>query len=84
MSSAPIFDPRRALLRQSVGQLSDDELECVADEDEVAPRALAELRATTLAEVRAKGAPLADRELETCIAFGKLALILFILADLTR
>lgn len=97
--SAPIFDPslheylcrlgqriheRGGLLTQSIGQLSDYELDRLTDEDEVDFRALAELRATTLAEIRAKAAPLANRELENCITFGELALILSILADLTR
>ena len=97
--SNPIFDPslqqhlrrvgqrideRRGLLMQSLGQLPNIELECLVDEDEADLRALAELRATTLAEIRAKAAPLANRELEDCITFGEWALILSILADLTR
>ena len=95
---APVLDPalqqflhrlgRRILhermLAESADRLSDDDLERLQEEDEADLKSLAELPATTLAEIRAKAAPLADRELEDCITHGEMALILSILADLTR
>jgi hypothetical protein len=75
---------RRELMVQSADQLSDDELNRMADEDETDLKALADLRGTRLADIRAKAAPLSDRELEDIITSGELALIMSILTDLTR
>jgi hypothetical protein len=72
------------MLMESADQSSDDELERMADEDEEDLKARAKLRATTLADIRAKAAPLANRELGNCITCGELELIMSILADLTR
>lgn len=75
---------RRELLETMAHWASGDDLEQLANDEEEDLKSLAALPGDNLENIRAKAAPLADRELEEQITFGELALILSIISDLTR